>query len=97
MVIRYDDGSYAKGVIQSLNGGRLRIAVSGVAHPVEFRLEAAGWTSASGAVVTLHSTTEMKAFCHAFTEECIDAQHQCAIGGECFVRRSCYAMSEEPS
>ena len=97
MVIHYDDGSYARGAIHSIDGRRLRLTVTGLDRPVEFLLDRGRWTSSSGAVVTLQSATQLRSSCKTFTEDWVETQQMCSMGGDCFVRRASQAHRGEPS
>jgi hypothetical protein len=87
MLIRYADGSYVDGMIQSLDGGRLWVAAAGLDQDVEFTLVGREWVSASGNPVTFEFPVRVSS--ELFHIAGSQQDGNCAAGGDCVLRRMC--------
>ncbi|MFY9728285.1 MAG: hypothetical protein WB579_00435 [Bryobacteraceae bacterium] len=98
MNISYEDGSSKVGLVLTLSGPELRVAVHGAEDPAQFNLVGDSWLAENGQKVTfgfplgLVRSQEMLTAIEEVTVEGLDVPRACASGGECLLKR----MSTEP-
>lgn len=98
MNISYADGSTKVGLLLTLIGPELRVAIQGAEDPAQFNLVGNSWLAEDGQKVTfgfplgLVKSQEMLTAIEEVTIEGLDVPRACASGGECLLKR----MSTDP-
>jgi len=99
MRISFADGSSQEGLILTLDGSELRVAIQGADDPAQFNLAGNSWLAEDGRRVTFEFPLGMvrsQEFLTAIQEvavEGLSAPRACESGGECLLKR----MSANPS
>ena len=92
MYIHYSDRSTKEGLILSLAGPELRVAIRDENDPIVFRLVADSWTSEDGQIITLQfplgipQAREVLTAMHEVVVEGLPKPRACLSGGECFLK-----------
>ncbi len=93
MLITFADNSCMQGLILSVSGKRMRVALKGQEDPIEFTLSDDSWLAEDGRPVRFDfplgilESQEILTAIQEVTVENLDAPRSCAAGGECLLRR----------
>jgi len=91
MRVSYGDGFSQDGLVLTLSGARLRVAIQGADDPTEFRLVGDSWLAEDGREVAfafplgIARSQEFLAAIHEVTVEGLSEPRTCASGGECLL------------
>ena len=93
MLITFADSSSTQGLILSIFGRRMRVALKDQEDPIEFSLCGDFWLAEDGRPVTFEfplgilESQEILTAIQEVTAEHLDAPRSCSAGGECLLRR----------
>ena len=101
MLITFADSSCMQGLILSVSGKRMRVAVKDHDDPIEFTQCDDSWLAEDGRPVTfvfplgILESQEIMTAIEEVTVEHLAAPRSCSAGGECLLRR--LAVGHNPS
>ena len=100
MLIRFADSSCMQGLILSVSGKRMRVALKDHEDPIEFTLSDDSWLAEDSRPVSFEfplgilASQEFLTAIQEVTVEHLDAPRSCSAGGDCLLRRLSVGQGE---